>query len=62
MLDNRNSSGRRNPDERRAGSDRRMAMVPVDIERRSSADRRLGFDRRTAVDRRLAAHSYSHIL
>ncbi len=62
MLDNRNSSDRRNPDGHRSGSDRRMAMIPVDIERRSSADRRAGFERRTVIDRRLAAYSCSHIL
>jgi len=62
MLDNRISSGRRNPDGRRSGSDRRMAMIPVDIERRSSADRRSGFEQRTVIDRRLTAHSYSQIL
>lgn len=62
MLDDRNDSDRRNLDGRRAGSDRRMAMVPVDIERRSSANRRSGFERRLGIDRRLAAYSYSHIL
>ncbi len=61
MIDNRNQD-RRNPDGRRSGSDRRMAMIPVDIERRSGVDQRSEINRRLGIDRRLAAYSNSHIL
>lgn len=62
MLDNRSGSDRRSFVGRRSGPDRRVAVVPVAVDRRSGLDRRSRLDRRLYLDRRQAAFSLSQIL
>lgn len=53
MNDGRAGSDRREIDGRRIRTDRRMDVVPVNLERRSGTDRRDRIDRRAGLDRRL---------